>query len=147
MRIPAGVEDGQRIRVKGRGAAGRNGGPPGDLYVMVHVGPHPIFGRRGKQPHRQRAGDLPRGRARHRVKVPTLDGPVTVKVPAGHPRARRSASTGRGVHPAKGAAGDLLVTFDVDVPTALTDEQRAAVEVARARRGADEPRRTPRRVT
>ena len=48
VRIPAGVDDGQRIRVKGRGTPGRNGGPPGDLYVVVHVAPHPIFGRSGK---------------------------------------------------------------------------------------------------
>ena len=54
VRIPAGVDDGQRIRVKGRGAPGRNGGPPGDLYVVVHVAPHPIFGRSGKTTSRCR---------------------------------------------------------------------------------------------
>ena len=63
VRIPAGVDDGQRIRVKTRGGAGTNGGPPGDLYVVVHVAPHPIFARSGKTPHGEGSDHDPRGRA------------------------------------------------------------------------------------
>ena len=66
VRIPAGVADGQRIRVKGRGAAGANGGPPGDLYVIVHVRGHSLFGRSGNDLTLRLAGDVRRGRARRR---------------------------------------------------------------------------------
>ena len=73
------------------------------------------------------------------VKVPTLDGPVTVKVPAGTQAGKTVRVRGRGIHPAKGDPGDLLVTFDVVVPTALTDDQRAAV-AALAEQLAENPR-------
>ena len=128
VRIPAGVRDGQRIRVKGRGAAGRNGGPPGDLFVGVHVGDHPLFGRQGKTNLTVTVPvTFPEAALGTQVKVPTLDGPVTVKVPAGTQAGKTVRVRGRGIHPARGDAGDLLVTFDVVVPRALTDEQRAAV--------------------
>ena len=114
--------------MKGRGAAGRNGGPPGDLFVRVHVGPHPIFARQGKTNLTVTVPvTFPEAALGTQVKVPTLDGPVTVKVPAGTQAGKTVRVHGRGIHPAKGDAGDLLVTFDVVVPTALTDEQRAAV--------------------
>ena len=128
VRIPAGVAEGQRIRVKGRGAAGRNGGPPGDLYVVVRVGSHPIFGRQGKTNLAVRVPvTFTEAALGTQVKVPTLDGPVTVKVPPGTQSGKTVRVRGRGVQPAKGEPGDLLVTFDVVVPTELTDEQRAAV--------------------
>jgi len=128
VRIPAGVRDAQRIRVKGRGAAGRNGGPPGDLFVRVHVGEHPLFGRQGKTNLTVTVPvTFPEAALGTQVKVPTLDGPVTVKVPAGTQAGKTVRVRGRGIHPARGDAGDLLVTFDVVVPKALTDEQRAAV--------------------
>jgi molecular chaperone DnaJ len=128
VRIPAAVRDGQRIRVKGRGAAGRNGGPPGDLYVVVHVGSDDRFGRQGatnltiKVPVTFAEATL----GAH-VKVPTLDAPVTVNVPAGTQSGKTVRVRGRGIQPPKGDPGDLLVTFDVLVPTELTDEQRDAI--------------------
>ena len=129
VRIPAGVEAGQRIRVKGRGAAGRGGGPSGDLYVVVHVGRHRLFGRRG----RNLTLTVPVGFAEAALgttlTVPTLDGPVTLRVPAGTPSGRTFRVKGRGVPGGKKAGtGDLLVTVEVDVPGELSDEQRAAVE-------------------
>lgn len=128
VRIPAGVADGQRIRVKGRGAAGRNGGPPGDLYVVVRVGSHPIFGRQGKSNLSVRVPvTFTEAALGTQVKVPTLDGPVTVKVPPGTQSGKTVRVRGRGIQPAKGEPGDLLVTFDVVVPTELSDDQRAAV--------------------
>jgi molecular chaperone DnaJ len=129
VRVPAGVRDGQRIRVQGRGAPGTSGGPPGDLYVVVHVGQHPIFGRSGTK---HLTVTLPITFAEAalgaQVKVPTLDGPVTVKVPAGTQPGKTVRVRGRGIAPAKGEPGDLLVTFDVEIPKHLTDEQRQAVE-------------------
>ena len=129
VRIPAGVSNGQRIRVKGRGGAGRNGGPPGDLFVTVRVGSHPLFDRQGKTNLTIKVPvTFVEAALGAQVKVPTLDGPVTVKVPAGTQPGKTVRVRGRGIRPPKGDPGDLLVTFEVVVPTELSDEQRAAVE-------------------
>jgi molecular chaperone DnaJ len=127
VRIPAGVEDGQRIRVKARGAAGRGGGPPGDLYVIVHTDRHPVFGRRGKDLTVSVPVTYPEATLGAKVTVPTLDGPVTVKVPAGSRSGRTLRVRGRGV-PASSGAGDLLVTVDVDVPDHPGAEERKRIE-------------------
>jgi molecular chaperone DnaJ len=129
VRIPAGVEDGQRIRVKGRGAAGRGNGPSGDLYVVVRVDRHGLFGRRGRNLTLTVPVSYPEATLGTTIKVPTLGEPVTLKVPAGTPSGRTFRVKGRGV-PAgrKSATGDLLVTVEVIVPEQLSDEQRAAVE-------------------
>ncbi len=128
VRIPAGVDDGQRIRVKGRGAAGRNGGPPGDLYVVVHVRPHPIFGRQAKNLTVRVPVTFAEAALGARVKVPTLTEPVTVKVPPGTQSGKTVRVRKRGIAPAKGEPGDLLVTFDVAVPAHLNADERKAVE-------------------
>jgi molecular chaperone DnaJ len=129
VRLPAGVEDGQRIRVKGRGAAGRAGGPSGDLYVIARVGRHSLFGRKG----RNLTLSVPVGFAEATLgttlTVPTLGEPVTLRVAPGTPSGRTFRVKGRGVPGArKQPAGDLLVTVEVAVPAELTDEQRTAVE-------------------
>jgi molecular chaperone DnaJ len=127
VRIPAGVEDGQRIRIKGRGAAGRGGGPPGDLYVIVHADHHPVFGRRGKDLTVTVPVTFPEATLGAKVAVPTLDGPVTVKVPAGSKSGKTLRVRRRGV-PASSGVGDLLVTVEVAVPDHLSDEARKSVE-------------------
>ncbi len=133
VRIPAGVEDGQRIRVKGRGAAGRGNAPSGDLYVVVRVDRHGLFGRRGRNLTLSVPVSYPEATLGTTLTVPTLTEPVTLKVPAGTPSGRTFRVKGRGV-PAgrKTSTGDLLVTVEVDVPDSLTDEQRAAVEALAA---------------
>jgi molecular chaperone DnaJ len=129
VRIPAGVDDGQRIRVKGRGTPGLNGGPPGDLYVVVHVAPHPIFARSGKWDLTVKVPiTFPEAVLGAQVKVPTLDAPVTVKVPPGTQTGKTVRVRGRGIPRASGDPGALLVTFDVVVPHELDDDARAAVE-------------------
>jgi molecular chaperone DnaJ len=129
VRIPAGVDDGQRIRLKGRGGAGRNGGPPGDLYVVVHVSAHELFRRKGKDLLLNVPVTFPEAALGAEIKVPTLDGsPVTLRIPAGTKSGRTFRVKGRGVPKSKGA-GDLLVTTEVAVPQKLTPEQRDAVEV------------------
>ncbi|MCC5951099.1 MAG: molecular chaperone DnaJ [Acidimicrobiia bacterium] len=128
VRIPPGVSDGKTIRLKGRGGPGRNGGPPGDLFVKVHVRPDPTFGRKGNDVTVTRTISFPEAALGTKVKVPTPDGPpVTIKVPPGTQPGRVLRVRGRGVTTAK-ATGDLLVTVDVAVPTELSDEQRRAVE-------------------
>jgi molecular chaperone DnaJ len=133
VRIPAGVDDGQRIRIKGRGAAGRGNGPSGDLYVIVRVDRHGLFGRRGRNLTLTVPISYPEATLGTSLTVPTLGDPVTLKVPAGTPSGRTFRVKGRGV-PAgkKSAIGDLLVTVEVVVPHPLTDEQRAAVEALAA---------------
>jgi molecular chaperone DnaJ len=96
VRIPAGVEDGQRIRVKGRGAPGRANGPAGDLYVVVHVDSHPLFGRRGKNLTLSVPVTYPEAALGTTITVPTLDEPVTLRVPAGTSSGRPSGCKGRG---------------------------------------------------
>ena len=129
VKIPIGVDDGQRIKVKQRGGAGANGGPSGDLYVVVHVRPHPVFGRKGRLDLTVHVPltftEAALGAA---VKVPTLTEPVTLKVKGGTQPGTTQKVKGRGIVPAKGSAGDLLVTFDVDVPRKVTKEQKAALE-------------------
>ena len=139
VRIPAGVDDGQRIRLKGRGGAGRNGGPPGDLYVVVHVAPHQLFKRNGKDLLLTVPVTFPEAALGGEIKVPTLDaGAVTLKIPPGTKSGRTFRVKGRGVPVSKGA-GDLLVTTEVAVPQKLTAEQREAVE-ALAESSKDSPR-------
>lgn len=135
VRIPAGVKDGQRIRLKGRGAPGRNGGPPGDLYVRVHVGEHPIFSRRGDDLVVTVPVTFAEAALGARIRVPTLEGePVTIRIPPGTRPGRTFRVRGRGI-----GGGDLLVVVDVVVPDKLNDAQRAAIE-AFAEATTDSPR-------
>lgn len=140
VRIPAGVEDGQRIRVKGRGAAGQGMGPAGDLYVVVRVARHPQFGRRGRNLTLTVPVSFPEAALGTNVTVPTLDEPVTLRVPPGTQPGTHLRVKGRGVPAGSGkngaAAGDLLVRVDVTVPKSLSDEQRAALEQLAATFGA-----------
>ena len=129
VRIPPGVTDGQRIRLKGKGAPGANGGAPGDLFVDVHVTPDARFERRGRHVTTSVRVPLTQALLGTTVEVPTLDDPVSVKVPAGTQPGTTMRVKGRGV-PASGhhGAGDLLVTVVVSVPTKLTRRQRQLVE-------------------
>ncbi len=126
--VPAGVKDGQRIRLAGKGEPGRNGGPKGDLYVRVHVAGHDTFGRRGNHVTLTAPITFAEAALGARVTVPTLDGPsVTLKVPAGTPTGKTFRIKGRGVQ-SKKKAGDLLVTVEVVVPTELSEAERDALE-------------------
>jgi len=140
VRIPAGVDDGQRIRLKGRGGAGRNGGPPGDLYVIVHVTPHPLFKRKGRDLQLTVPVTFSEAALGGEIKVPTLDGgPVTLRIPAGTRSGRTFRVRGRGVPKGKGV-GDLLVTVEVAVPSKLSAAERDAVETL-AEATTEDPRR------
>jgi len=128
VRIPAGVADGQRIRLAGRGAAGRNGGPAGDLQVLVHVDADALFGRDGRNLTIVVPVTFSELALGVKLTVPTLDDkPVTLKIPAGTPTNKVFRVKGRGVATKKGT-GDLLVTVQVTVPAELTKEQRSAIE-------------------
>jgi len=128
VRVPAGVQDGQRIRLKGRGGPGRNGGPPGDLHVVAHVAPHPVFGRSGDDLTITVPITFAEAALGADVEVPTLDGdPVKIRIPAGTRSGRVFRVAGRGV--TRGSrTGSLLVTVEVAVPATLSREERKAIE-------------------
>jgi molecular chaperone DnaJ len=133
VRIPAGVADGQLVRIPGKGGAGRDGGPPGDLYVTVRVGSHPFFGRDGDDLTLRLPVTYPEAVLGAEVGVPTLDGTsVTVRIPPGTPAGRVLRVRGKGVPRPDGSRGNLLVTVEVAVPSSIGDEERAAVEALAA---------------
>ena len=130
VRIPAGVADGQQVRLKEKGEPGRGGAPAGDLYVKVNVTPHRLFGRSERN-----SDDLtltvpvtyPELVLGSTVTVPTLDSTVSLRVPPGTTSGRTFRVRGRGVD-RKGHTGDLLVTVEVAVPTALDDAATTALQ-------------------
>ncbi|ASU82069.1 molecular chaperone DnaJ [Nocardiopsis gilva YIM 90087] len=141
-RIPAGVSDGQRIRIKGKGAPGEHGGPAGDLYVVVHVQPHPVFGKTGDNLTITVPVTFPEATLGADVRVPTLNGmPVTVKIPPGTPNGRTFRVRGKGADRRDGTKGDMLVTLEVSVPRTLSEDARAALEKFRAATADQDPRR------
>lgn len=136
VRVPAGVKDGAKLRIAGKGTPGTRGGPAGDLFVTVRVGTHPLFGRSGNDLTLTVPITYAEAALGTTLRVPTLDGSVSLKVAAGTPSGRTLRVRGRGI-PAKSGQGDLLVTVDVMVPTSLTDDAREALEKFAATQPAD----------
>jgi len=130
VKISAGVKDGARIKLAGKGEPGVSGGPPGDLYVDVHVTPHAMFGRKGDDLTIDVPITFPEAALGAHVEVPTLNGPVTLKVPAGTPSGKTFRLRGKG-SPKRNGHGDLLATVVVDVPDKLSRDQRKLVEQLR----------------
>ena len=138
VRIPAGVTDGQKIRIKGKGGAGENGGAPGDLYVLVHVRPHKLFGRKGDNLTLTVPVTFTEAALGADISVPTLTGQrVTLKIGPGTPNGRTFRVRGKGVHKSDGSTGDLLVTVEVQVPHALNDTAKEALASFAAAMGDD----------
>jgi molecular chaperone DnaJ len=127
VRIPAGVQNGARIRARGRGSSGSRGGAAGDLYVVVRVGEHPIFGRRGADLTLELPVTFAEAALGAEIKVPTLGEPVTLRIPAGTQTGRTFRVRGRGAPKAKGGTGDLLVTARLVVPEKLSSKERELV--------------------
>ena len=140
VRIPQGVADGQRVRLPGRGAPGERGGPAGDLLVSVKVTPHAVLGRRDDDLTLAVPVTFAEAALGTQVKVPTLDGPVTVKVPSGTSSGQTLRVRGRGVKRKDGGAGDLLVTVNVAVPQRLSGDAREALEKYAAATADHDPR-------
>jgi molecular chaperone DnaJ len=129
VKVPPGVDSGDRIRLGGEGEAGRNGGPPGDLYVEVAVAEHPIFERQGRDLSCEIPVSFAAATLGGEVEVPTLDGQVGVKIPAGSQSGRVFRLRGKGVKPVRGGAtGDLFCRMTVETPVNLTTEQRELLE-------------------
>ena len=128
VRVPAGVADGNRIRAAGKGEPGRNGGPAGDLYVTVHVRPHRLFGRDGSNLTLRLPVTFAEAALGADIAVPTLDGDVKMRIPAGTQNGKVMRVRGRGIDNGKGHRGDLMVTLEVQVPKHLSSDQRKIVE-------------------
>ena len=140
-RIPAGVADGQRIKIPAKGAPGERGGPAGDLYVRVHVKPHPVFGRSGSDLTVTVPVTFTELTLGAEVKVPSHRGaPVTVRIPPGTQNGRKFRVAGKGVRRKDGTTGSLIVTVEVTVPKDLNGKARSAVEDLREATAGQDPR-------
>ncbi|MCK6546604.1 J domain-containing protein [Myxococcota bacterium] len=129
VKVPAGVKDGQKIRLKGQGMPSTNGGPAGNLYITIHVEPHPVFTRKGDDLHLELPVTLGEAMFGAKIDAPTLDGPVRLTIPPGSQSGQRLRLRGKGVTTRDGA-GDLYVTLLVKVPDGrkLEDDARRAVD-------------------
>jgi molecular chaperone DnaJ len=126
VKVPAGIRDGQKVRVVGRGHPGHNGGPAGDVLVEIHLEPHPRFEREGDDLVTRATISQPTAALGGEIEVATLDGRVTMTIPPGTQPGRRFRLRGKGVKGMKsGEFGDLYVQMQVETPTHLTAEQKA----------------------
>ena len=126
VKVPAGVDDGDRIRLSGEGEAGRNGGPPGDLYVEVRVAPHKIFDRAGSDLSCEVPVSIATAALGGEVELPTLDGHVSLKIPAGTQSGKVFRLRGKGVTTVRDPRkGDLFAKVSVETPVNLTSEQES----------------------
>ncbi|WP_327108357.1 molecular chaperone DnaJ [Nonomuraea glycinis] len=140
-RIPAGVADGQRVKLKAKGAPGENGGPAGDLYIQTHVKPHAVFGRMGDNLTVTVPVTFTEAALGAEIKVPILKGmPVTLRIPPGTPNGRTFRVRGRGVTRKDGTMGDLLATVEVVVPKTLDDKSRELLNEFNTATAAEDPR-------
>jgi molecular chaperone DnaJ len=140
VKIPAGVKDGSTIRLKGKGGPGRAGGPAGDLLVRLQVAKHPIFGRRDDNLTVTLPITFTEAALGAKVEVPTLDEPVTLKIPAGTRSGKTFRVRRQGVQSATGRPGDLLVTVMVTVPEKLSRPARKMLEEFRDTYETEDPR-------
>jgi molecular chaperone DnaJ len=142
-RIPPGVSEGQRIRLAGQGEPGSGGAAAGDLYVLVHVNPHPVFGRSETDAHDLTLNvpvTFPELTLGTTLSVPTLDGKVSLKVPPGSQPGRTLRVRGKGGPRRDGRVGDLLVTLKLAVPAKLNGAAKEALEAYAAATAGDDPR-------
>ena len=132
VRIPEGIADGQTLRVRGKGALGENGGPAGDLHLVVRVRPHPLFDRRGDDIHIElpiTVGEAIRGAE---IEAPTVHGPVRMRIPPGTPAGKTLRLTGKGVNKKTGGAGDQYCRIQIVVPPSAPSEAIDGIEAAYA---------------
>jgi molecular chaperone DnaJ len=144
VKVPAGVDNGDRIRLAGEGEAGENGGPPGDLYVQISVKPHAIFEREGSSLLCQVPISVATASLGGELEVPTLNGRVKLKIPAETQTGRLFRLRGKGVSPVRGGpTGDLLCKVVVETPVNLTDKQKDLLRQLDASMGQDGNRHNP----
>ncbi|MCS0590592.1 molecular chaperone DnaJ [Massilia norwichensis] len=125
VKIPAGIDNGMRIRSSGNGEPGTNGGPPGDLYVEIHIKPHEVFQREGDDLHCEMPISFTKAALGGEIEVPTLGGKVSFTIPEGTQTGKTFRLKGKGVKGVRsGYAGDLFCHVVVETPVKLTDKQK-----------------------
>ncbi|MBA4535884.1 molecular chaperone DnaJ [Bacillus aquiflavi] len=125
VKIPAGIDDGQQLRVSGQGEPGKNGGPPGDLYVVFHVRPHDFFERDGEDVYCEMPITFVQATLGDEIEIPTLHGKVKLKIPAGTQTGTRFRLRGKGIQNLRGyGVGDQHVVVRIITPTKLTEKQK-----------------------
>jgi molecular chaperone DnaJ len=127
VRIPAGVDDGQKIRVAGQGSPGRNNGPSGDLFVKVNVAPHALFARKDKDITLTVPVSFTELALGTTLTIPTIDGQVSMRIAAGTTNGRTLRVKGKGITTRDGRSGDLLVTLQISIPARLTEQAETAL--------------------
>lgn len=128
LKVPAGVKDGTVLRLRGKGAPGPGGGPPGDVLVRIRVAASPLFGRKGNDLTLTVPITYPEAALGSRIEVPTLNGQVRLKIPPGTPSGKTFRVRGKGIAPDTGKTGDLLVTVQVAVPSKVSKDERKLLE-------------------
>ncbi len=146
VKVPPGVDDGARLRLVGEGEAGVAGGPPGDLYVVIHVKPHPLFERDGTDLYIEVPVPFVQAALGSRIEAPTLEGPVEIEMPEGTQSGKVLPLKGMGLPPLQPRVdparlekmrGDIFVRIFVEIPTRLTDRQRQILEEFAAEGGTE----------
>lgn len=144
VKIPAGVDTGDRIRLAGEGEAGENGGPSGDLYVVVNVKPHEIFTREAEHLFCEVPIQFTVAALGGEMEVPTLDGKVKLKIPPGTQTGKMFRMRGKGIKPIRGTTpGDLLCRVIVETPVNLTEKQKEILKEFEASMGGQGSKHSP----
>jgi curved DNA-binding protein len=130
-RIPPGATDGQRLRLRGKGGPGVNGGAPGDLYLQIHLEPHPLFRVSGHDLDLEVPLAPWEAALGAQVEIPTMTGRVTVKVPSGSRAGQKLRLGGKGLPKPGGGAGDLYAVLSIEVPSPLTEQEKKLFEELR----------------
>jgi len=145
VRIPAGVDEGDRVRLGGEGEAGVNGGPPGDLYVQVHLRPHSVFQRDHDDLHCEMPISITSAALGGEIAIPTLDGSARINVPSGTQTGRTFRLRGKGIRGVRSQApGDLFCHVVVETPVNLTSRQRELLQEFETISQKDAARHNPR---
>jgi molecular chaperone DnaJ len=148
VKIPAGVDDGDRIRLSGEGEPGANGGPAGDLYVQIQIKPHPVFQRDHDDLHCEMPVSLAAAALGGEIEIPTLDGAAKIKIPSETQSGRVFRLRGKGIHGVRSrATGDLLCHVVVETPVNLTDRQKELLREFESISQSEPERHNPRAKT
>jgi molecular chaperone DnaJ len=145
VKIPAGVDEGDRIRLSGEGESGVNGGPPGDLYVVMHLKPHSVFQRDGDDLHCEMPVSFGLAALGGEIEIPTLEGSAKVKIPPETQTGQVFRLRGKGIKGVRSSyPGDLMCEVVVETPVRLTDRQKELLKEFEEINRRDSPRHNPR---